>query len=127
MGWIAEGSVAVAIGESRSEGERHVLADYAYAPLPKRQRVAGYTDYNTSELMLSSSSGSMSDIEFTESPALPSQSNLPSEDEILIQVGTFPGRIFDTNQSHIFHKCINQLSSYYSYTHDNIRLALKYR
>jgi hypothetical protein len=85
MGFITEGSFAAATGEQRLKGERHhALAESTSAPLPKRQRVAESTDHNTdTEVSQSSSSESMEGVE-TQFPS--SQSNVPSEDEILMQV-----------------------------------------
>jgi hypothetical protein len=91
MGLITEGSFAAEAGERRLKGERHhALAESTYAPLPKRQRIAGstdYADYNTdTTVSQSSSSESMMDVEFAQTVVPSLQSNAPSEDEILIQV-----------------------------------------
>jgi hypothetical protein len=88
MGWVFEGSPAAATKEHRPEGAHHrVLADPASAPLPKRQRVAGYTDhYTDTAASLPSFSESMAGVELAETLVPSSQSNAPSEDEVLIQV-----------------------------------------
>jgi hypothetical protein len=82
------GLMTAATGERRLKGERHhTLAESTYAPLPKRQRIAGSTDHDTeTALSQSSSSESMVGVEFAQTLLPSSQSTSPSEDEILIQV-----------------------------------------
>jgi hypothetical protein len=119
MGFITEGGFAAATGERRLKGERHhALAESTSAPLPKRQRVAGCTDHNTdTEVSQSSSSESMEGVE-TLFPS--SQSNVPSEDEILMQVSDEYNLESGEPESHISTSCLLM-----HYTH-NICLFLTY-
>jgi hypothetical protein len=88
MGLITGGSFVAATGERSLKGERHhALAESTYAPLPKRQRVAGSMDHNTDSTdSQPSSSESMLGVEFAQALFPSSQWNASSEDEILIQV-----------------------------------------
>jgi hypothetical protein len=90
MGLVTEGSFAAAIGDHRLKGERHhVIAESTSAPLPKRQRLAGSTDHNTDmAASIPFSSESMVGVDFAQTLVPSSQSNAPSEDEVLIQVSS---------------------------------------
>jgi hypothetical protein len=97
VGLITGGRFAAETGERGLKSERHnALAESTFAPLPKRQRVAGSSDHNTDTAASQpSSSESMMGIEFAQTLPPSLQSNAPSEDEILIQVSLLLVPLFE--------------------------------